>query len=307
MEPRSERWIEVGRRIDGSRWTIRVIEHRGGTDGPTTVVLGGMLGDKPLGCLAVLELDRRLRAATDLVGGVVLVPAANPPALEHATRENPDHLTLTRQFPGASAGFLTDQIAAALLEQVIDGADCVVDLHSGSPTMALSYTYDYGDRGLSAAFGHLPVVLGHTAAGQLGLLADQLGIGFLLPEFGGGPLTDSSVGVEGVLNVLRYRGQLSGGMSGPATVPLIERKELFRASAHGVLVATGVTAAGVGRPVAAGELGRLLDVATGETIETYEIAVDSILLMARTTPIMLRPGDFAFMTGAVVDELDVGA
>src|SRR6056297_170919 len=208
---RTEHWIHVGRRVDGTAWRIRVVEHRGGRPGDRTVVFGGSLGDKPLGSLAVQELDRRLGAHDELVGEVVLVPAANPLALEHATRENPDGKVLTRQFPGDRSGFATDQLAAALLEEVVDGARCVVDLHSGTPTMSLAYTYDYGDRALAASFGYLPVVSGHTAPGQLGLLADELGFGFLLPEFGGGPLGSTSIGVEGVLNVLRYRGHLPDG------------------------------------------------------------------------------------------------
>jgi predicted deacylase len=265
-----------------------------------------MLGDQPLGSLAVQALDRRLASCGDLAGDVVLVPAANPPALEQASRENPDDLVLTRRFPGDRSGFLTDQLAAALLDEVVRGADCIIDLHSGSPTMALAYTYDYGDRALSASFGYLPVVLGHTAAGQLGLLAAELGIGFLLPEFGGGPLDDVTVGVEGTLNVLRFRGQLVGEPTGPDTVPLVERKQLFRASTHGVLVHAQARAAEVGSPVAAGELGRVVDVATGETVERFDIVDGAILLMARTTPIMVRPGDFAFMTGRVTGHLPVG-
>jgi predicted deacylase len=307
MTLRSERWIEVGRRIDGKPWAVRVVSHRGGLPGTRTVVLAGMLGDKPLGCRAVHELDRRLAQVGDLRGDVVLVPAANPPALEHATRENPDQRVLTRQFPGDGSGYLTDQLATALWNEVVEGADCVIDLHSGTPTMSLGYTYDYGDRALSASFGYLPVILGHTAPGQLGLLAAQKGIGFLLPEFGGGPLNDPLIGVEGCLNVLRHLGQLDGAPTGPATVPLVERKLLFRAATHGILEHSTLSAGDIGAVLAPGVLGRILDVATGETIEEFSSPVESVLLMTRTDPIMVRPGDFAYMTGPVATELAVGA
>lgn len=307
MTQRTERWIDVGRRIDAKPWSIRVVSHRGASEGSRTVVLGGMLGDKPLGCRAVHELDHRLGTHDDLRGEVVLVPAANPPALEHATRENPDQRVLTRQFPGDQSGFLTDQLATALWDEVIAGADCVIDLHSGTPTMSLGYTYDYGDRALSASFGYLPVILGHTAPGQLGLLAAQHGIGFLLPEFGGGPLNDPSIGVEGCLNVLRHFGQIEGEPTGPATVPLVERKLLFRASTHGILQHDTLSAGDIGAVLAPGVLGRILDVATGETIEEFSSPVESVLLMTRTDPIMVRPGDFAYMTGPVTTQLPVGS
>lgn len=304
---RHEQWLELGRRVDGSPWRVRTIVHRGREDGGRTVILGGMLGDKPLGSLAVQALDRRLSDSDALAGEVVLVPAANPPALEHGTRENPDGLVLTRQFPGGSSGYLTDQLASVLVERVVRGADCVIDLHSGSPTMALGYTYDYGDVALTASFGHLPVVRGHTAPGQLGLLADELGIGFLLPEFGGGPLGDVTVGVEGSLNVLRFRGQWPGEPTGPDQVPLVEHKQLFRASTHGVLVHDGVQPDRVGQRIEPADLGRVIDVATGETVEQFTIDDEAVLLMARTTPIMVRPGDFAYMTGPIASLLPVGA
>lgn len=78
MATREERWIEVGRRVDGSPWRIRVVEHRENSQAGRCVVFGGMLGDKPLGSLAVQALDRELAGRRDLDGQVVLVPAANP-------------------------------------------------------------------------------------------------------------------------------------------------------------------------------------------------------------------------------------
>ena len=127
--------IAVGGRIDGDPWPVRVVELTGSRSGPTTAFVSGIFGDKPLACLALHELERRLEVV-DLRGTVLLVPAANPPALDAGTRISPDSLYLNRRFPGQPTGALTDQIAHHLTEQVLRRADAVVDLHSGTPTAA---------------------------------------------------------------------------------------------------------------------------------------------------------------------------
>ena len=295
--------VEVGARIDGAPWRLRVIEHRAGS-GPATAVLGGMYGDKAMSCLALHELDRRL-TETDLAGTVVLLPAVNLPGLDTATRVNRDHLALNRRFPGSESGFLTDQFAHAIERIVLDAADGVVDLHSGTPTMSLWYTYDYGDLELSASFGLLPVATGFGHAGQLGTHAASRGISLLLPEWGGGRLTDIGPGVEGTLNVLRYRGHVPGDLTGPATLPLIRERELMLASVPGVFEsALGPDA--VGQRVPSGTIGWMTDANTGRRIEEFRVENDdAILMMATAGPAVLGPGDFTFMVGRVAEQIPV--
>jgi predicted deacylase len=214
--------VEVGRRADGAPWRIRFLVIEGNSPGPVTAFVAGVFGDKPLATAALWQLAERLTQDRDLKGRVVLCPAANPFALEAGTRVSPDHLYLNRVFPGAPAGFLTNQIADAVLKNLLDETDCVIDLHSGTPSMALWYTYDYGDIEFSASFGYTPVVTNFAQPGQLSKAVVDAGGKSALVEFGGGALGDPGIGVEGCLNVLRYREQLGGSASGPATVPLIE-------------------------------------------------------------------------------------
>jgi predicted deacylase len=295
----------VGRRVGPEPWKIRFVELKGSSPGPATAIVAGVFGDKPLGCLAVLALERRLREL-DLRGAVVLVPAANPPALEAGTRVSPDGLFLNRRFPGQPTGYLTDQIAHHVMAELRSRVDAVVDLHSGTPTMALHYTYDYGDLPFTSSFGYLPVIVGSQHEGQLSVAATRAGLVSSLPEFGGGPFRDVSIGVEGCLNVLRYRGHLDGASTGPRRVPLVKRLQFFMPSVTGVLRGQ-VTPEQVGQAIEAGVIGWIEDPATGERLEEFTVEEPSLLLLADNAPRMVAPGAFTYMVGYPDGEVPVPA
>lgn len=295
--------VEVGRKADGEPWKLHFSELKGDSPGPCTVFVGGIYGDKPLGCLTVHALKRRL-ADADLKGSVVLVPVANPFAFSTATRIGPDHLYLNRRFPGQATGFLTDQIAHALHGEIMRLGDCVIDLQPGSPTTAMRYVYDYGDEAFTATFGYLPMIMGRPIEGQLSVAVTRGGGRSLLPEFSGGPVADISVGVEGSLNVLRGRGQLGGPMTGPRRLPVVRRLKFFHPSTAGILV-SGLDPAAVGSRVAAGPIAEVRNAVTGAVMERFELDEDGILLLATTTPATVTPGMFGFMVGIQESEYDV--
>jgi predicted deacylase len=297
------RHVEAGSRVDGTPWRITVLEVSDGVSGPTTAVVAGIFGDKPLSSLAAWELVRRLEAQP-VRGTVLVVPAANPFALEAGTRAGPDGLWLNRRFPGSPMGFTTDQLAHALLAELASRADCLVDLHSGTPTMAVGYTYAHGDPALAASFGYLPVVVGHQHEGQLTVAAARRGLTTCLPEFGGGPHRATTIGVEGCLNVLRFRGHVSGAMTGPSRLPRVAELALFVASTAGALCGR-YGAEDVGRAVDAGVLGEVVNVVTGEPAQEFAVARPGILLLGRTTPTIVQPGDYAFMVGFPEGEIEV--
>jgi predicted deacylase len=299
-----ERQILVSSRVDGVAWRIRVVELIGSRPGPCTAFFGGIFGDKPLSCLALTELIGRL-AVSSLRGSVLVVPAANPAALEAGTRINPDHLLLNRRFPGESTGSTTDQIAYAIFNEVVQRAENVVDLHSGTPTMGLWYIYDYGDTEFSASFGHLPIIVGHEKPGQLAYASATEGRRAALPEFGGGAKSDPSIGVDGCLNILRYVGQLDGAQTGPRRLPVVRDIREFSPSVSGVL-RSNVDTGDVGSLIEPGSIGFLVSPATGETLEEFVVQErPALLLLARTTPMMITPGDLGFMVGYVDGEIDV--
>ena len=298
-------WDEsVGRRADGNPWQLRFIEIKGSESGPVTAFVSGMYGDKPMGCLAVHELRARLADST-LKGSVILIPAANPPAFDTGTRLSPDHLEFNRRFPGQATGFVTDQLAHHISSKLFDLCDCIVDLQPGTPLINRGYIADYGDLEFTASFGYLPVVIDRPFDGQLSKVAAARGLQSSLAEWGGGPVTDLSVGVEGALNVLRYRGQLDGKTTGPKRLPLIKRVRMFHPSTAGILQYR-YGPAEVGKPVPKGLLGWVASIASGEHLEEFVLDEDgAVLLLAANTPLTCAAGDRGLMVGFPSGEIDV--
>ena len=292
-------------RVDGTPWHLRIIKHAGVGDGPATAILGGMYGDKAMSCLAIHHLDRRLAETDHLAGTVILAPAVNVPGIEINSRINADHLALNRRFPGSESGVLTDQFAKAISSTILDVADGIVDLHSGTPTMALWYSYDFGDLDLSASFGYLPIAKGFEHSGQFGTHARSAGASLVLPEWGGGPITSLEVGIEGSLNVLKHRGHIDGFPSGPSHVPVVSERSLMLASVPGILEGV-IDVARVGQRLEPGPLGWITNAVTGQRIQEFEVEGDGwLLMMTSTTPTIVRPGDFAFMIGRATEDLAV--
>ena len=318
--------IEVpARRVDGTRWRIPVHSFQGSRPGPRTVIVAGIIGDKPLAVLALHRLRHRLEHLEDLAGEVIVVPVANPFGFQGMTRHDPDLVELNRRFPGRSTGLITDQIAQVLAESLLRGTDVVVDLHSGTSSRALWYTYDYGDVELSASFGYLPVVVDRHVPGQLCTVASSQGVRAFLAEFGGASRDDVAIGVDGCWNTLVHLGQVphvSPRTPLPDRVPVIDQVKVFLASHEGVLVSEhGPHEVGTRMP--AGTVASLVDLMSGEVIEDYvveapgtrtgtgagfdlwgpavERSFDVVdhpwLMLANACPTGLHAGDFALAVG----------
>lgn len=304
MSTRRDIDLELGMRPDGAPWRIRVIEFAGTQPGPTTAFVAGVWGDKPLAVMTLWSLARQLERE-ELSGTVVLIPAANPPAIAAGTRVNPDHAWLNRTFPGSAHGGLTAQLAHLLVEELVQRADCVVDLHSGTATMGLGYTYDYDDLELSAAFGYLPVIPGFAQAGQLSAALVERGVRSCLVEFGGAEQNSTDLGIRGCLNVLGFRGHLDHQPSGPSTVPLIDRVSMFLPRYGGVL-GSSLTPSMIGHRIGAGVVAWVDCPGTGERLDEHELDDDDgILLLANTTPLLVEPGAFGCSVGYSDRSIDV--
>lgn len=299
-------WVSAraGGRIGGGEWGFNLIDVKGSQPGPCTAFVAGVYGDKPLGGLVLLRLVDLL-AGLPLKGSLVIIPAANLPAVEAGTRISPDLLLMNRRFPGTKDGSITDQLAYHVFKEVRERTDCVVDFHAGMPAVAVWYTYEYGDVGLASAFG-LPVVSGHAKEGQLSTATAQSGGTAILPEFSGGPLTDFEPGLTGCFNVLKHRGQLPGVLEGPRTVPVIERLETYFPSVGGVLCSTA-TPAELGKRVEPGRIAWVLDPSDGHLVDEFVVAdPGAVLLLSTITPFPVRAGDMACMVGFPSRQVSLG-
>lgn len=107
----------------------------GDGDGPTVLVTGAIHGDEYEGPIVINELIRSLDAS-EVKGRLILMPAANSPALRAASRVSPlDGKNLARVFPGTPFGTPTEQIAAFIHDVVFPLCDAYVDLHAGGSSL----------------------------------------------------------------------------------------------------------------------------------------------------------------------------
>jgi predicted deacylase len=104
---------------------------RGYSPGPLVLITAGVHGDEYEGPAALLALPGVL-SAEHLRGTVLAIPVVNPTAFAAGTRLHPDDgLNLARTFPGNAHGSPTEQLAAAIFEELVVHADYLIDLHSG--------------------------------------------------------------------------------------------------------------------------------------------------------------------------------
>jgi hypothetical protein len=156
--------------------------------------------------------------------------------------------------------------------------------------MGLWYTYDFGDVEFTASFRYLPILVAHAIGGQLSAAAACGDARSCQPEFGGGMNGDPSTGIEGGLNVLRYRGQLDGALTRPGTIPLIEDIEILFPACSGIFRA-GYGIGDVGTPIEPCVIGNVASVVDAETLEGFGVKdLPSLLLLARSTLTIAGPG-----------------
>lgn len=180
---------------------IPVVSLRNG-DGPRVVLMAGNHGDEYEGQVALTRLARTL-TADDVAGQLIILPAANSPAVSAGCRNSPlDGGNLNRCFPGDPVGSATEVIAHYLEHVIFAGADYLLDLHSGGsslvylPTALMKRGRDETDdalrMGLVGALG-LPYALvfdsDEDGPFATSAMARQGGIG-MTAELGGAGVVD---------------------------------------------------------------------------------------------------------------------
>ena len=149
--------------------SIPVSVVHGAKPGPVLAIVAGSHGTEYASIVAVVELIKRLDAAT-LSGSVILVPLVNRASFDQkVVHVNPvDSKSMNRFYPGKSDGTQTDRASFLITKQVIEPADHVIDLHGGDLDESLvPYSYwtktgneeqDRRSREMVLAFG-LPIVI----------------------------------------------------------------------------------------------------------------------------------------------------
>jgi predicted deacylase len=163
-------FLEIPPGVDSStRVPITLIQGR--TAGPTLALVAGTHGSEVAPIIAL----QRVRAALDpaqLRGTVILVQVANMPSyLKRTIYYSPmDGKNLNRVYPGRADGTVSERIAYAITNEVIEKSDYLVDMHAGDGNESLRpYTYwsklgldarvDSLSRELALAWGHDHIVV----------------------------------------------------------------------------------------------------------------------------------------------------
>ena len=170
--------------------------------GPVALVVAGTHGDEYEGQILAHELIRELDPA-DMTGTVIIVPAANSPAVRAAARVSPiDSGNLNRSYPGNASGGPTEQVAALIAGHLLPRADFVIDMHSGgsnSTYLPSSFIYRGPDESLwrqkLAAVRHLGLPYAMVVAplmepGSLSSAGDLAGIPTISTELAGAGTVD---------------------------------------------------------------------------------------------------------------------
>lgn len=224
--------------LDGPGVTVCQLDS--GVPGPTVVVLGGVHGNEVGGILAAGLLTSEPVALTS--GRLCVVPVVHEAAYAADSRLGPaDGLNLARVFPGRPDGAPTERLAHLITEELMRGADVLIDLHTSSPETDMPLFAGCLDDGsvagnraveLALAFG-APMVWTHSrlGPGRTLTVAGEFGIPALYVESPVGGVLDPNhlhSYVGGVRRVLAELGMVdrvghaapSLPRSGPPSFPL---------------------------------------------------------------------------------------
>jgi len=189
--------LKLGEYPDGQEILCPTITVRGRLDGPQLWVQACVHGPEVGGIAGIHDVLRRLDPDC-LRGTIVFVLLANPLGYRDNVRLNAvDGINFNRTFPGNAAGTTSERMAARLMEAATEGADAVVDLHSGGNTVVSAqyaiYSHDgtqAGERSerLAAAAGFDVIWNAPSSAlrGAAYLAYQDAGIPAVIVESGGG-------------------------------------------------------------------------------------------------------------------------
>ncbi|MFQ5694409.1 MAG: M14 family metallopeptidase [Terriglobia bacterium] len=225
----------------GTEIPITVVH--GARPGPVLALIAGTHGYEYAPIIALQRVRPRLDPQ-QLAGTVILVHVANMPSfLARTIYYSPvDGKNLNRVYPGRADGTVSERIAHAITQEVIERADYVVDLHCGDGNEALRpYTYwmktgdprlDEGSRQLALAFGldHIVIDSDRPSDPQASVYTSNTALtrgkpGITTETGQLGQTSEEWVGLaeRGVWNLLRHLEMMPGEPGPPTAGP--ERAE----------------------------------------------------------------------------------
>jgi predicted deacylase len=298
----------------------------GAQAGPVLCLESTLHGWEPVGAEIIRRALQRVDPA-DVSGAVLALPLAHPFAVEFGgniegagVRTSPsDNLDLNRVWPGKrdGAGFptpngwLTEQMAYAMWNEVVKKADYLIDFHDGTGScdelpVAFPQGYPDGEQGcrpdlteqvreLAKAFGSMVT----WWRGGRGLNTTMISGSFaanggvpMVVEAGGASAFDETVdmAVENVLNVMKHLKMIDGELVLPKRQIFVDNYVVYRSVAGGYYLAEPEVK--LGAEVKKGQvLGRVIDPLTSEEREVTRSQVNGIII-SRRIKMPINPGGY---------------
>jgi predicted deacylase len=237
---------------EGPEVRVPVATVHGASDGPTLVVVAGVHGSEYVGIEATRRLFRELDPR-QLRGTLVTVPVFGVPAFFGlAAHTSPiDGADPGRSFPGSADGSYTERAARLVWDELVAGADAVVDVHGGDLEEHLvEYTQitESGDEDVDRRGEELAKALGFPLYARVPRPADESGNAslFLAAARHGIPGVLAEAGSHGELDLglaeryhqalrgaLVHLGMLDGGLPGTREPQVLRRFEGIKAPVEG--------------------------------------------------------------------------
>ena len=280
-----------------------------GEGGPIGVIVAGVHGDEALWGSWAIQIFMDSVEHTELIGSLRILPVANTYAMRADARNSPlDEKDLNRSFPGSVEGSSTERVAYTISENVLEGADVVVDLHGGGSWCVNAFAFQSkGFEELAHAF-EPPFLVDYTSrGGTLSEYCASNGARVVGVEMGGRCCDEELWAhrlARGLKRVLGDAGVLE-------IEPIQSSHEPIKVSGLNVinsdkpgLFMPSIRESGVGKVVPGGTLlGRLHDPSTFEVLEEYltPFSVTGVLLL-RPTLTWVESGSMMYVLGEVNDD-----
>ena len=280
---------------NGLEMTLPVRVIHGARPGPVLFVSAAIHGDEIIG----VEIIRRLAsrpALAGLAGTLLLIPVVNGYGFLNRSRYLPDRRDLNRSFPGSQSGSLAGRLADVFLNEIVDRADCGVDIHSAAahrsnlPQIRIAPDDDEL-LSLAQAFGAPVILTSGLRPGSLRQASGERGVPVLLYEAGEGLRFDETsvrAGLAGILRVMQALGMFAEDRVAepPSASVLAGASHWLRAPQGGLLRLSKE----LGDTLQAGEAFGVVSNLFGDTAEEI-VARRGGILVGRATLPTINEGD----------------